>query len=281
MFCFEGGKPMIDKEKLKFSEDINEHFVKGLMTGYKRYLQVRIEAYKELEISNGYAYTRGNHLEDKIAKEKFSDKITFKHEKAGSWSYLQFEVGNSGKRNLVIVRRAERIEETKKILEISTPDKKEKNWLYGLSKINDYLDLGSVINREKNSQLKLFAANSQDESAIIRQDQLELQFDQEFDGFYILTYEINEGTYMIDDASLLMMDSSSLELLQVESLRELVVKYQPIIEEDLLANVQNVFGKEEFSGEGKDYVVSPTEETAGEATDYDLNTSLEDLEENE
>lgn len=63
------------------------------MSGYERYLEVRVEADKELYISNGYAYTRGNHLEDKIAKES-SDKISYEHAKAGSWNYLQFNVAN-------------------------------------------------------------------------------------------------------------------------------------------------------------------------------------------
>lgn len=68
-------------KKLRLGEEVNEYFIKGLMTGYNNYLQVRVNAAKELEVSNGYAYTRGNHLEDSIAKENTTGDITFKHAK--------------------------------------------------------------------------------------------------------------------------------------------------------------------------------------------------------
>ena len=127
------------------------------------------------------------------------------------------------------------------------------------------------LNGEKNKQLKLFAANAADENAIIKQEQLELQFDQEFDGFYILTYEINKETNRIEDASLLMLDSKTLELIEVESLQQLVVKYQTIITDELLESVREQLGNEEYSGLATDFVVSTSEETSGEATDFPIS----------
>lgn len=259
---------MVDKEQLKLDPEINEHFVKGLMKGYERYLEVRVEAGEELKISNGYAYTRGNHLEDKIAKE-ISDKVTYEHAKAGSWSYLQFNVANNDEKYLVIVRRMERIENTRKEIALKDTEGKEKNWLFGLARNNDCLNLSQLIKENNNEQIKLFASNIEDEKAILGQTYLEIDFDQEFDRFYILSYEIDDSTYMIDDASLLMMDSRTLGLLEVESLRDIVVKYQPTINDHLLEDAKKVFEEEEVSAEAKEYKVYPAEEeTSGDLLDY-------------
>ena len=172
---------------------------------------------------------------------------------------------------MVIVRRFERIEEVQKDLKEKSAKQKENNWLYPLSKINDSLNLKRFIKSEKIKQLKLFAANAADENAIIKQEQLELKFEQEFNGFYILTYEINKETNRIEDASVLMLDSETLELIEVESLQELVVKYQTIITDELLESVREQLGNEEYSGLATDFVVSPTEETSGEDIDFPIS----------
>lgn len=259
---------MVDREQLKLGSEINKHFVKGLMKGYERYLEVRVEADEELKISNGYAYTRGNHLEDKIAKE-ISDKVTYEPAKAGSWNYLQFNVGNNDEKYLVIVRRSERIEETRKELKLKNSEDREENWLYGLARNNDHLNLSQLIKEDSNEEIKLFASNFEDEKAISGQMELNFNNVQEFDRFYVLTYEINDSTYMIDDASLLMMDSQTLGLVEVESLRDLVVEYRTIINNDLLTNVKRVFDKEVFSAGTQEYKVYPSEEeTSGDLLEY-------------
>src|SRR5699024_11646803 len=74
---------------------------------------------------------------------------------------------------------------------------------------------------------------------------------------------------MIDDASLLMMDSRTLGLLEVESLRDIVVKYQPTINDHLLEDAKKVFEEEEVSAEAKEYKVYPAEEeTSGDLLEY-------------
>jgi len=259
---------MMTLEDLKLDEEINVHFISGLMKGYNRYLQVRVAAYDELEVSHGYAYTRGNHLEDKIAKESTSSNVTFDLDNAGSWKYLKFTVNESDEKYLVIVRRQERIEETQKDLSKKNLEERERNWLYNLSKNNNHLDL-SKIKTEEVTQLRLFGDNLEEQRAIFKQEELDVELDEKYDGFYILSYEINPDTYIVDDASLLMMDPQTLNLIEVEALRSLVIEYQTLIDDNLLSRAQRAIGSEEFAGEAEEYNVSVAqEEIAGDETDY-------------
>jgi len=58
-------------------------------------------------------------------------------------------------------------------------------------------------------------------------------------------------------------------LLEVESLRDIVVKYQSMISDDLLKNAKEVFEEEEISAGTEEYKVYPTEEkTSGDLSDY-------------
>ncbi|GAA0365644.1 hypothetical protein GCM10008932_17280 [Alkalibacterium iburiense] len=259
---------MIDKNELKLSDEINHHFVRGLVNGYERYLQVRVAAAEDMVISNGYAYTRGNHLEDMIAKEE-SANVQFEHAKAGSWSYLKFKVHNSENNHMIIVRRAERINETLAELQSKTLENREKNWLYGLSKINNRLELDKIVNNSKVQQLKLYADNAIDERAIIRSENLSLNLEEEFDGFYILTYEIDSNTQELSDADLMMMDSKTLGLVQVESLRGMMLEYQASISIELFRKAQKAISPLEIAAEAVEYgvaVAGDTEDYASEAT---------------
>lgn len=259
-------------KELRLGEEVNQHFIKGLMKGYNNYLKVRLNADKELEISNGYAYTRGNYLEDSIAKEKTTSSVSFKHARAGSWAYLQFTVDKSDEKYLVIVRRSERIEDAQKELKKKTLEERKNNWLYSLSEYNNHLKLNS-FNNSNNQQIKLFAGNPKEEKAIIKQMQLDIDLEEQYNGFYILSYEIDPTTYIIDDASLSMLDSQTLELIEVESLRSLVVENQSIIEDSLLINAKAIIGPEELSGEASEYIIQTHKEEDGESHEYSIEES--------
>lgn len=158
--------------------------------------------------------------------------------------------------------------------------KVENNWLFNLSQINDHLNLKEVIDKTSDKQLKLYADNLEDEKAILKQMELNISLEEHFDGFYILTYEINPNTLMIDDASILMMDSDTLSLVEVESLRDLVVKYQPTISTDLLIEAKPAIRLVEFSAESVEYDVTfASEETSGEEKEFSFeNTQPEERE---
>ncbi|WP_249870552.1 hypothetical protein [Oceanobacillus saliphilus] len=75
----------------KFSDEISESIVKGIMKRYKSYLNERKQKKEELLISSAYAWVKGNHIDHFVAEESESFGITYVPSKAGySWGYLQF-----------------------------------------------------------------------------------------------------------------------------------------------------------------------------------------------
>lgn len=67
----------------KFSEELNIRLVKGIEQGYSDYAEVRREKRAELLVSSAYAWVKGNHIEDRVARELQDFGINFKSEKAG------------------------------------------------------------------------------------------------------------------------------------------------------------------------------------------------------
>lgn len=267
----------MDRENaLELGNETNHHFVRGLVRGYEDYLKVRVKAGQNLEISTGYAYTRGNHLEDRIAKEK-SKNIKFEHAKAGSWTYLKFKVQNSGEDYLIIVRRAERINETLQEIKSKTIEKREKNWLYSLSKFNNHLKLDKILENSEMKQLKLYADNSLDEKAIILSENVSLDLEEEFERFYILTYEIDVNTHQLSDVDLMMMDSKTLSMVQIENLREIMIEYQSDISTELFSQAQEVISPLEIAAETVEYDVA----VAGEEEDYAIESAENEEEKQE
>lgn len=186
---------------------------------------------------------------------------------------MQFTVDKSGKEYLVIVRRSERIADTQKELKKKTPEERERNWLFNLSENNNHLELDN-FNQLNDKQIRLFADNPKEEKAIIEQTKLDIDLGGKYSGFYILSYEIDPSTYMIDDASLSMPDAKTLELIEIESLHSLVLKYQSLINESLLIDLKDRVGPEELSGEASEYLVhTPQEEKAGGSEEYPMEVS--------
>lgn len=77
-----------------FSTELKEEIVKGVVSGYKNYIEVRKEAFQTLVISGGYAYIKGNHIEDQVAKKTKNLIEGHTKQKAGpTWEYLKFYSG--------------------------------------------------------------------------------------------------------------------------------------------------------------------------------------------
>lgn len=152
-------------------------------------------------------------------------------------------------------------------------EEKEKNWLYQLSKNNEHLKLSKLIREESDQQLIIFGDNPIDNKAIITQTQLDIELEERYDRFYILSYEIDNNN-LIDDASLLMLDPRTLELAEIETLRPLVVKYQSLIDRELLLKANEAITPEEFSGVTAEYSIHQAEEDLpASPADYPIEES--------
>lgn len=50
------------------NQNIIESILKGIILGYKDYVNVRNDANQKMVISNSYAFVRSNHIKDQVAK---------------------------------------------------------------------------------------------------------------------------------------------------------------------------------------------------------------------
>ena len=57
---------MINLETIK--QEVRESIVKGIIVGYKDYVNERNEVKKRMVISDAYVYTKSNHIENQVAK---------------------------------------------------------------------------------------------------------------------------------------------------------------------------------------------------------------------
>lgn len=72
------------------SKGIIESIIRGIIVGYKDYINVRNEVNKKMYISEAYAFVRSNHIEDQVAKH-VNNEVDFAKKNAGpSWKYLEF-----------------------------------------------------------------------------------------------------------------------------------------------------------------------------------------------
>lgn len=162
------------EEFLQFLLDNQNDFVDSFLQGYSEYISERIEKESEMLVSNGYAWTKANHIENAVGKyiqDHLSDTMKVHKAKAGySWIYLQFS--DNATNSLMIIREAETVKEG------ANP----KEYLKKLVEIN-----GSISCDEAGDpiQLDLFG-NEQD---IVSSSEV-----TNFDHFYILTYMIDENT---------------------------------------------------------------------------------------
>ena len=79
---------MINLETIK--QEVRESIVKGIIAGYKDYVNERNEVKKRMVISDAYAFTKSNHIESQVAKH-LENFVKYIKENAGpSWKYLKF-----------------------------------------------------------------------------------------------------------------------------------------------------------------------------------------------
>ena len=119
--------------------------VDGLLLGYKEYLDIRKEMKEKLKVSAGFAFTKGNFIDDGVARKTFNFAEN-KREKAGeSWEYLEFSFGGE-KPSLFIVKNDYRLQQT------FSKEKKKKVSQY----LSDYAKINKpILNSVRKGQKKV------------------------------------------------------------------------------------------------------------------------------
>ena len=258
-----------DMSVYKFSEDLNIRLVKGIEQGYSDYAEVRKEKREELYVSGAYAWVKGNHIEDQVARELEKIGIKFKKEKAGyTWEYLSFN--EPKEKTLFLIRNISIIKgkPAKPILDTSNPE----NYLVEKSKINSNVDFdgikGSMQGAFKFIDLQINPPSTEDENIE--------ELRKEYKHFYILTYTIDSATQMLMDIDLWMPEfiaNSKVEMVQIDSLTEHLNETAPYINLEAIRELVHA-PEEEYSGSASEYVFTRFEdvgeETSGTPTDHGI-----------
>lgn len=187
----------------KLADELNQKIVDGLMEGYREYLEIRREKSRSMKISGAYAWVKGNHIDDQVAKACESYGVQSKIAKAGlTWQYLQFKYQDE--KILFIVKNARYFDEEQvdRGKDANGKTRKTKmSYMKELMNINLDVDFGSIKTEEPKGSVQLeliedLNLSEEDELAISK-------IESNFDRFYIVTYEIDESQ-LISNISLLM-----------------------------------------------------------------------------
>ncbi|RWR12187.1 hypothetical protein QNH23_13845 [Siminovitchia fortis] len=227
----------------KFDDELNISLVRGIERGYSDYAEVRMKKRDELLVSAAYAWVKGNHIEDQVAREVQNKGLGFKKEKAGyTWEYLSFN--DPKKKSLLLIKNADIIKGKKStpVLDAKTSD----NYLVELSKINGDIDFGKITGSEQGS-LKLF-----DFPEYRSIDNINIK---DYNLFYILTYSIDPETKILSAIDLWMPEyksGSQVEMAKVDSLTKYLGNTGADINLGAIEELVNV-PEEEFSGTQEEF----------------------------
>ncbi|WP_195958042.1 hypothetical protein [Enterococcus gallinarum] len=194
--------------------------VDGLLLGYKEYLDIRKEMKEKLKVSAGFAFTKGNFIDDGVARKtvNFADN---KLEKAGeSWEYLEFSFGGE-KPSLFIVKNDHRLQQT------FSKDKKKKTSQY----LADYATINKpILNLVRKGQKKVPNISIQLElpleEPLISKEEL-----SKYENFYIVVYKANAAK-VIESVLLVLPDNETKELHLVQNLTPYLQTTSIIIEDE-------------------------------------------------
>lgn len=233
----------------KLNEVQCQAVVDGILEGYKTYLKERQEKKNTMFVSHGYAFTRGNHIDDAVARNL--DGLITGHEmkKApGGWEYLEFDFEN-GERCFFIVKNAFRANHSIK------KGKKESSYLIDYAQINNkWIEKenlrSSQLKEDYPMQLSMFTEEEQVQMS--RHKQL-----KEYDRFYLVIFEIDNTTKLLTQIEVVALDEQTRELHKIQDLTMYIqTSNVNIVEEDtkVIRNENELVDTEEYG-----YTI-PTEE---------------------
>ncbi|HDF7260080.1 TPA: hypothetical protein PEQ23_001256 [Staphylococcus aureus] len=130
-------------------QEVRESIVKGIIAGYKDYVNERNEVKKRMVISDAYVYTKSNHIENQVAKH-LENFVKYIKENAGpSWKYLKFIFNkDEEKNNIMFILKNEDYFDEKNVSVgkslVADKNPKSKNYLEVLMAKNRDINFGTV-----------------------------------------------------------------------------------------------------------------------------------------
>lgn len=231
-----------------FDDKQSKALVDGILKGYKDYLAERREK-KQMKVSSGYAFTKGNHIDDQVAKSLNQLIDSDEVKKAGeSWEYLKFDLTIEGDRCFFLVKNASRISRS------FQKGKYESEYLVDYSKTNrPFLSKIRQTQSKIESEIQLLLWETKEE------EQLQNIRGEEYDRFYVVIYETDSKSKEIVKVEVVVPDSDTRVLHMVQDLSSYIATSDVVIELDEYSAVVNE--EETFSdtGSGYDYTVPAVE----------------------
>lgn len=212
--------------------------VDGLLLGYKEYLDIRKQMKGRLKVSAGFAFTKGNFIDDGVARKTFNFAEN-KREKAGeSWEQLEFSFGGE-KTSLFIVKNDYRLNQT------FSKEKKKKVSKY----LSDYAKINKpILNSVRKGQKKVPNTSIQLELPL-EEPMISEQELSKYENFYIVVYKTNTAK-VIESVSLVLPDDETKELHIIQNLTPYLQTTSIIIEDE---EYSAVVGEKEEIGDLYDY----------------------------
>ncbi|WP_375200628.1 hypothetical protein [Bacillus sp. RS11] len=220
-------------ENYKLEDELNQKIVDGLMEGYREYLEVRREKSRSMKVSSAYAWVKGNHIDDQVAKSCESYGVKSKLAKAGlTWQYLQFN--QDEEKIMFIMKNAkyfneEQVDQGKDAKGVTRSTK--MSYMTKLMEINLDVDFGNIEteNASDSVQLELI-----EEHFWGKLDTTEIEkTNSKYDRFYIITYEIDENQ-LISKISLLMPNPVNNKAYLIDDLIKYVTPSNNVVIDDEL-----------------------------------------------
>lgn len=211
-------------QQYRFTDEVNEKIVSGILNGYKNYVEERNHKYRTMKISAAYAWVKGNHIDDQMANECKEIGITYNTAKAGyTWGYLQFHSGDT--KSMFIVKNAKYFNSENfpkgKGIKVNKKRNNDENYLKKLSEINYNIDFpaDSLFSKKYYGveTLSIF-----DDNILKSLEKTEVsKLKKEYEKFYIVTYEIDEA-YMISEIKVWMPNPVNDRAYEVDDLSHLI-----------------------------------------------------------
>lgn len=206
-------------EQYKFNQHLAQGIVDGILKGYEKYSEERIQKSRDLRISGGYAWTKGNIIDHYTAEETQGMGIDCWKSKAGpTWGYLQFFHAEDEK--LFIIKNQKYFNE-KDFAHGKTPLKtkqeKRSNYLSELSLINNQIDFDKLQQendlKQGKEQLIIDLGFESETSEVAAEE----NFASRFKEFYIVTYLIDED-HKISEITHYMPNPNNGKAIKIEDL---------------------------------------------------------------
>lgn len=222
-----------------------QKIVDTLMKGQKDYVDERLEKRETMKVSNGYAWTRPNHIDTAFAS---ADLFEYKLQLAGqTWGYLEFETNTEKYGKVLLIIKG------KKRLTSQFPlvQKNKSGYLFEYARMNTlYLNQHSSYKNDEDSHS--FPIQMELVSDEMIQEIEQATKNSNIEKFMILTYEADSENNIIS-VDVVMPDARTGQLHLIQDLSEYIQSSSYHFEE---AKYQDIPNFSELS-ETEDFEIIP------------------------